>query len=132
MNSIMCFHLVLALMRSVQVSFIPGSEPLPFSEEDPGWRQVSSEHRNWDKWLSRSARPPSVAAGTLGARGPRPSPLGLTACRQGQSLGEWCPLCCVLLSLQFSSHWSQARVVSFHEKFSKLPASDSPPSRVIL
>lgn len=62
----MRFHLVLALMRSVQVSFIPGSEPLPFSE-DPGWRQVSSEHRNWDKWLSRSARPPSVAAGALGA-----------------------------------------------------------------
>lgn len=47
---------------------------------DPGWRQVASEHRNWDKWLSRSARPPSVAAVTLGAREPRPSPLGLTAC----------------------------------------------------
>lgn len=49
----MLLHLVLLLMHSVQVSFIPGSEMLPFSRKtsDPVGRPVVFQQQRWDKLL---------------------------------------------------------------------------------
>lgn len=55
------------LMRSVQVSFIPGSEMLPFSRKtsDPVGRPVVFQQQIWDKLLLGPACSPGFSPDVL-------------------------------------------------------------------